>query len=123
MRPARTGLVCLLAYLLLMQWAAALVPHARMLAPLGAGGAAEICDHAGRSLVVLDADGQPLPPSAPVDECCVLCHAPAAVAASAPLPITRPAIYAVLTAPRGRPGLPVAPARAPPQQPRAPPSA
>ncbi|MBP0445540.1 hypothetical protein J8J14_12210 [Roseomonas sp. SSH11] len=120
MRRLRPGLARLLPLLLLLQWGAATVPHARALERLGGAMLLELCSpHGARSLLV-DEEGQPIQRDAAQD-CCTLCLAPAA----APPPVScappRPVGYVVLAAAPDRPGLPPLPPRAPPQLPRAPP--
>lgn len=124
-RPAR-HLAIALALLLAAQWT---VAFAHCLAPLiaGAGGhAIEICTPDGLRSLVLGEDGQPDQPPAPGESArhgvCPLCLGAAAPGAEGPaLPAAR--IHYLLTVPPRVAGLPSAPARAPPQQPRAPPIA
>ena len=120
MPSARTGLVRLLALLLLMQWAGAVVPHARAMARAASAQAVELCTHKGRRLILLDGDGRPMQPSR-ADDCCTLCHGPlgtpapgSAVMASpgGPQPAAEPSPWSYPD---------VLPPYVPPQQPRAPP--
>jgi hypothetical protein len=112
----------MLALLLLAQWAAA---FAHCLAPLaGAAGAhsVEICTADGIATVLLDEDSQPAPKSAIHHPSCPEFGSPAALEPPPPVISLRVA-WAPGTQARPTEGLPVAPARAPPQQPRAPPIA
>ena len=122
MRPARRQIVRLVAALLLLQWAGAVLPHARAMGMLGRAVAVELCSPAGMRTVLLGEDGKPLPTAHDLD-CCDLCQGPAAIEAEAPrAPAVRVA-PATVQHPHGRAGLPPFPPRAPPQQPRAPPEA
>ena len=119
----RPPLTRVLALLLLAQWAAA---FAHCLAPLAGAAAAhgvEICTADGITTVLLGEDDRPAPKPAIHHPSCPECGSPAAL--EAPPPPAVSARVAWLPAARARPveGLPVAPARAPPQQPRAPPIA
>lgn len=109
----------LLALLLMVQWGGA---FAHCLAALGTSQAVEICTADGIRTLHLDAEGQPLDGAPPLHDSCPLCPGNAALPAPPPsLPGIRFA-YAVAEVPPVA-GLPPAPARAPPQQPRAPPAA
>lgn len=120
MRRPWPGLARLLPLLLLLQWGAATVPHARSLAALGQALRVELCSpHGPRSLLV-DADGQPVQREAGPD-CCTLCLTPAAAPPPGPAVPPVPVSYARPVAMPARPGLPPLPPRAPPQLPRAPP--
>jgi hypothetical protein len=122
MRRLQPGPLRLLGLLLLLQWGAATVPHARAMAALGNAMLVELCSpHGARSLLV-DGEGQPIQKQA-VPDCCALCLAPASTPppASAVPPV--PVGFALVTAPLARAGLPPLPSRAPPQLPRAPPQA
>ncbi|MFT8246497.1 DUF2946 family protein [Roseomonas sp. BN140053] len=116
----RTGLTRLLACLLLLQWAAALLPHARAVAQLASAQAVEICTHDGRRIALLGDDGSPVQPAQAMD-CCSLCHSPLGIAPPEPPQVAQPVAYNAVAAPFRAAGLPVHPPRAPPQQPRAPP--
>jgi hypothetical protein len=112
-------LTAMLALLLLLQWGQS---FAHCLAALGAAGGIAICTAEGIRLVHVDAEGQPTDPPQAMHDSCPVCPGGVAPAPPAPqLPALRiayaPAPYA------GREGMPPAPARAPPQQPRAPPAA
>lgn len=123
MRGAGAQFARLLACLLLIQWAAALAPHARALATLGSAHPVEICTHDGVRTVLLGDDGQPLEKTPATLECCVLCQAATPVTATAPDgPVLR-VTYVLAPHPLRDAGLPPGPPRAPPQQPRAPPRA
>jgi hypothetical protein len=98
-------LTAMLALLLLLQWGQS---FAHCLAALGAAGGIAICTAEGIRLVHVDAEGQPTDPPQAMHDSCPVCPGGVAYA---------PAPYA------GREGMPPAPARAPPQQPRAPPAA
>ncbi|HYI83326.1 MAG TPA: DUF2946 family protein [Acetobacteraceae bacterium] len=121
MSRLRSPLTRVLALLLLTQWAAA---FAHCLAPLAAAAhGVEICTADGITTVLLGADDRPAPKPAIHHPSCPECGSPAAL--EAPPPPAVSARVAWNPAARARPveGLPVAPARAPPQQPRAPPIA
>jgi hypothetical protein len=120
MRRPRTGLARLLACLLLLQWAGAMLPHARAMAAASSALAVELCSPGGKRIVLLDENGQPVQRDHATD-CCALCQGPAAAPAPQPMAVASPAGYVLVTAPQGRAGLPSTPPRAPPQQPRAPP--
>ncbi|TPG58094.1 hypothetical protein EAH89_09005 [Roseomonas nepalensis] len=122
MRPSRRTLARLLAGLLLLQWAAAVLPQARALGMLGRAVAVELCSPDGARTVLLDEEGRPVEPGHAA-ACCDLCQGPAAIAAEAPRAPALRVAPAAAAPPRGRAGLPPLPARAPPQQPRAPPAA
>jgi hypothetical protein len=118
----RDLLAGLLACLLLCQWAATAMAHVRGMARLADSQAVEICTHEGFRTLLLDAEGQPIDLTKPM-ECCALGLGPIAIL---PAPPAAPPIrlaFAVLPMPRRMEGLPPFPARAPPQQPRAPPTA
>ncbi|WP_332844183.1 DUF2946 family protein [Roseomonas populi] len=121
MRPHPRGLVRLLACLLLLQWAGAELPHARAMAQLASAQLIELCSHDGTRRILVGEDGQPIKASQTVD-CCTLCFAPAALPVAEPVAVPLPVAYALVTEHFGREGLPSSPPRAPPQQPRAPPS-
>jgi hypothetical protein len=122
MRRLPPGPARLLALLLLLQWGAATVPHARALVALGGAVLVELCSaHGSRSLLV-DADGQPLEHQAAQD-CCDLCPAPAAAPPPVPAAPAMPIGYAPVAVAPDRPGLPPLPSRASPGLPRAPPMA
>jgi hypothetical protein len=124
-----------LALLLSLQWVTAfahcLTPLSLTplgLTPLGlasfgtAGHAVEICTADGMRSMVLGEDGQERAPASHAHDSCPLCPGSAAPVADAPsLPAA--SIRYVLRLPPPVAGLPTAPARAPPQQPRAPPNA
>ncbi|TPG51901.1 hypothetical protein EAH89_19285 [Roseomonas nepalensis] len=122
MRRFRPGLARLLPLLLLVQWAAATLPHARALAALGGATAVELCSAHGARTVLLGADGQPLDEREAPD-CCTLGPLPAAPPPSGPTAPSRPVAVAPAEHAALRPGLPPLPPRAPPQLPRAPPAA
>lgn len=123
MSRLRLPLTRLLALLLLAQWSAA---FARCLAPLNAAAGThnvEICTADGLRMIVLGEDGQPAPEPALRHPACPDCCGPAALEPRSPLLVSAPVVWAYAPPPRPSEGLPVAPARAPPQQPRAPPTA
>ena len=122
MRPPRGPLARLIAVLLLLQWAGAVLPHARALAALGGAMAVELCSPSGMRTVLVDENGAPVK-TAPDSSCCDLCQGPVAIEASAPQALPRRVAFVAVAHPPGRAGLPPFPARAPPQQPRAPPAA
>ncbi|MFH5925416.1 hypothetical protein [Roseomonas xinghualingensis] len=114
MRPPRSLVARLIAGLLLLQWAAAVMPHARAMA-------VELCSPSGMRTVLVDENGKPVEKSQD-PSCCELCQGPAAIEADGP-PTPRRIVYAAESFPAGPAGLPPFPPRAPPQQPRAPPAA
>lgn len=122
MRPSRGTLARLLAGLLLLQWAAAMLPHARAMGMLGRAVATELCTPSGTRTLLLGEDGRPLPAAHDFD-CCDLCQGPVAIVAEAPRAPAVRVIPVAVEHPQGRAGLPPFPPRAPPQQPRAPPTA
>ena len=116
-RPAR-----LLALLLLLQWGTAFAHCLRPLAAAAGGHGVEICSAEGLKTVLLDDEGRPVPEPAPGhDATCPGRCGPAAVEPPAPPSAAMPIVWARVAPVRSAEGLPVAPARAPPQQPRAPP--
>ena len=119
LRP-RTGPARLLAVLLLLQWAGAVLPHARAMTQLASAQAVELCTHEGRQQVLLDEDGKPLK-LVQADDCCTLCQVPVATTPSEPPKLAQPVGYELVADLFGTEGLPTTPPRAPPQQPRAPP--
>ncbi|WP_342666334.1 DUF2946 family protein [Muricoccus aerilatus] len=121
MRRHPRGLVRLLACLLLLQWAGAVLPHARAMAQLASAQLVELCTHEGTRQTLVGDDGQPIKASQAVD-CCTLCFGPAALPVAEPYAVPLPVAYVLVAEHFGREGLPSSPPRAPPQQPRAPPS-
>lgn len=122
MRPSRSPFARLLALLLLLQWAGAVLPHARAMAAMGSAMAVELCSPSGMRTILVDESGKPVE-KAQDSSCCDLCQGPAAIEASVPAAPALRIAYAVPRHPPGRAGLPPFPPRAPPQQPRAPPAA
>lgn len=121
----RPSLTRLFALLLLAQWAAA---FAHCLAPLAAAAGAhsvELCSaEGGLRTVLVGEDGRLLPEPAAVHRpACPDCGGPVALRPSPPAGTAAPVVWIAATPTRPAEGLPVAPARAPPQQPRAPPIA
>ena len=119
----RPPLTRVLALLLLAQWAAA---FAHCLAPLAGAAAAhgvEICTADGITTILLGEDDRPAPK--PADPSSVLPGVRRPRRARSAAAARRLGAGGLDPAARARPveGLPVAPARAPPQQPRAPPIA
>lgn len=114
----------LLALLLSLQWG---VAFAHCLAPLAAsagGHAIEICGVDGIRTLVIGEDGQPQGTPAPqAHDSCPLCPGSAAPAPEAPAVAGHAIRYFAAEHIIRVAGLPPAPARAPPQQPRAPPAA
>jgi hypothetical protein len=109
----------LVALLLLLQWGTA---FAHCLGGLGGNGlTVEICTADGLRTLHLDNQEQENGPAAAYDSCPV-CPGTAALEAIDPPSAAAPIAY-VRTPPSLIAGLPTAPARAPPQQPRAPPTA
>jgi hypothetical protein len=112
-----------LALLLSLQWG---VAFAHCLAPLAAapgGHSVEICGAEGLRTLVIGADGQPQAPAAGAHDSCPLCPGNAAPGPEAPAVAAIALRYFAIERPARVAGLPPAPARAPPQQPRAPPIA
>ncbi|MBD0275088.1 MAG: hypothetical protein ICV73_24575 [Acetobacteraceae bacterium] len=124
MPRSRPSLTRLLALLLLAQWATA---FAHCFAPLAAAADAhgvEICTADGLLTVVVGEDGQPVPPQRAAHRpACPDCGGPAALEPPSPPGAAAPVVWGYVAPARPSEGLPVAPARAPPQQPRAPPFA
>jgi hypothetical protein len=104
-------LTVVLALLLVMQWGGA---FAHCIEALAGTQSVEICTTDGIRTLHLDAEGQPAAPDAAAHDSCPLPEGPL-------LPAARFAY--VVAIPRLVAGMPMAPARAPPQQPRAPPIA
>ncbi|WP_458095132.1 DUF2946 family protein [Roseomonas sp. WA12] len=121
MRRTPRGPIRLLACLLLLQWAGAVLPHARAMAQLASAQLIELCSHEGARQILVGKDGQPIKVSQPVD-CCTLCFGPAALPVTEPFTVPMPLAYVLVAEHFGREGLPSSPPRDPPQQPRAPPS-
>jgi hypothetical protein len=112
-------LTVVLALLLVMQWGGA---FAHCIEALAGTQSVEICTTDGIRTLHLDAEGQPAAPDAAAHDSCPLC--PGATAALPEGPLLPAARFAYVVAiPRLVAGMPMAPARAPPQQPRAPPIA
>lgn len=121
MHRHQRGLVRLLACLLLLQWAGAVLPHARALAQIASAQVVELCTHEGIRQALVGEDGQPIKAAHAID-CCTLCFGPAALPTAEPSALPLPVAYVLVAEHFGREGLPSSPPRAPPQQPRAPPS-
>ena len=117
--PRRTPLLTvMLALLLAMQWG---VAFAHCLHALGAGQGVVICTADGVRTIHLDARGHPVAPGEVAHDSCPLCPGGVAPVAAGPqLPAVPVAMADRAASPVA--GLPPA-ARAPPQQPRAPPAA
>lgn len=112
-------LTVVLALLLVMQWGGA---FAHCIGALAGAQSVEICTTDGIRTLHLDAEGQPAAPDAAAHDSCPLC--PGATAALPDGPRLSAARFAYAVAiPMRVAGMPMAPARAPPQQPRAPPIA
>lgn len=112
-----------LALLFLVQWSAAL---AHCLAPLAAGSSGhsvEICTAEGITTVLLGEDGRPASKAAIHHPACPECGGPAALEPPPPPLVTTSVVWSRAAPVRRSEGLPMPPARAPPQQPRAPPAA
>jgi hypothetical protein len=119
----RLPLTRLLALLLLAQWAAG---FAHCLAPLAAAAGAhgvEICTTDGIKTILLGEDGRPAPKPAIHHPTCPECGGPAALESPPPPSVGAPVVWSYAAPARRTEGMPVAPPRAPPQQPRAPPTA
>ena len=112
-------LTVMIALLLALQWGSA---FAHCLATLGTAAGIEICTAEGLRVIHLDAEGQPADAADAAHDSCPLCPGSAAAAPPAPAMPGMPFAYRVATVPPVA-GMPPAPARAPPQQPRAPPAA
>jgi hypothetical protein len=122
----RLPLTRLLTLLLLAQWAAAFVPCFAAAAAVEAGAhSVEICGgDGGLHTILLDADGRPVPEPAAHHPTCPDCGGPAALEPPPPERAAVPVLWSVMVpAPAPADARPAAQARAPPQQPRAPPSA
>ncbi|MBP0494060.1 DUF2946 family protein [Pararoseomonas indoligenes] len=122
MRRPWAGFARFVALLLLLQWVGAVLPHARALGALAGAVRVELCTHEGTRTVLLDEEGRPVP-TAPDLSCCDLHAAPAALAAPEPAVLALRLSHPAPPPEPSRAGLPPLPARAPPQQPRAPPAA
>jgi hypothetical protein len=112
----------LLALLLLLQWGTAFAHCLRQLAPQGAVHSVEICGAEGLTTALLDDQGRPVEKSEAGHAACPGCCGPTALDARAPAGAPEPIVWSGEAPVPSREGLPVAPARAPPQQPRAPPA-
>jgi hypothetical protein len=113
----------LLALLLSLQWGTA---FAHCLAPLAAaadGHSVEICGAEGIRTLVIGEDGQPQGPAPQAHDSCPLCPGSAAPGPEAPAVAAIALRYFATGHAIRVAGLPPAPARVPPQQPRAPPIA
>jgi hypothetical protein len=117
-------LLRVLAILLLVQWVAALEPCLRSLVSLSSAQAVELCSPSGTYRTILvDENGKEVP-QAKAHAGCPLCQHVDPANINAPLAVTvQPAIFVVVEQQDTRQGLPPAPPRGPPQQPRAPPIA
>ncbi|TDH62223.1 hypothetical protein E2C06_12595 [Dankookia rubra] len=112
-----------LALLLSLQWGTA---FAHCLAPLATGGGGhsiEICGAEGLRTLVIGEDGQPRAPAPAAHDSCPLCPGSAAPGPEAPRVAATAFRYFAADRTARVAGLPPSPARAPPQQPRAPPIA
>ena len=117
MRRRSPFLTVVITLLLLVQWGSA---FAHCVAKLGTAPGIEICTPDGVRIIHLDAEGQPAEPAQAMHDSCPLCPAGALAAAPSPvLPAVRFAYSVAVMPPIA--GMPTAPARAPPVQPRAPP--
>lgn len=118
-------MVRLVALLLLLQWSAAFAHCLGRVAHAGIVLEAVVCGPDGPRRLLLDDQGAPTDPAlAAPDGVCAMCQAPAIAPTLLPSSETVPIVFSAADPPAPRPaGLPVAPARAPPQQPRAPPTA
>ncbi|MCR0982648.1 DUF2946 family protein [Roseomonas populi] len=112
----------LLAILLLMQWAGAVVPHARAMERAASAQRVELCTHDGQRSILLDENGKPVQP-APATDCCSLCQWAMGDAPPGPAMVIRAITFLLAAEPFRHPGLPHSPPRSPPHQPRAPPHA
>ena len=112
-----------LALLLSLQWG---VAFAHCLAPLAAAAdshSVEICGAEGIRTLVIGEDGQPKAPAPAAHDSCPLCPGSAAPGPAAPAVAARAIRYFAADLAPHVAGLPPSPARAAPQQPRAPPIA
>jgi DUF2946 family protein len=119
----RPHLAYLVALLVLLQWGTAFAHCLRPLAAVGAGHNVEICGAEGLTTALLDDEGHPVWKPAADHSVCPGCGGPAALEAPAPAGVPGSVVWPGEPPALPREGVPVAPARAPPQQPRAPPSA
>lgn len=115
----------LLAALLLVQWAAALLPCLRGLSLLASAQAIELCSPDGHFRTILvDAEGREVPSPKASHGGCPLCQQVEPALLPVPVAVSRARIAHAPALPElARPGLPPTPPRGPPQQPRAPPAA
>ena len=118
------NLLHVLAVLLLVQWVAGLQPCLRVMASLASVQAIELCSPGSEHRTILvGRDGKEVPAPKPHPGCPLCQHVtPALLPAVSVVPLP-PATFVALVAPSTRQGLPPAPPRGPPQQPRAPPIA
>lgn len=119
----RRPLTRFLALLLLVQWASAFGQCFAASASAAGGDRIEICTADGIHTIVLGEDGEPVPEPAVHHPACPECCGPGALEPSPPRCAALPVPWSFSAPASPRAGLPVAPARAPPQQPRAPPIA
>ncbi|WP_043361993.1 DUF2946 family protein [Belnapia sp. F-4-1] len=119
----RPSFARLLALLLLVQWGLVFEHGMRPLARFAGGHSVVICGAEGLTTAVLDDEGRPVPQPAAKHGLCPGCCGPVALEGPAPPVLALPVVWPAGQPPSGGEGLPVAPPRAPPQQPRAPPTA
>ena len=113
----------LLALLLLLQWGTAFAHCLRPFAATKSGGSIEICGAHGLTTALLDDEGRPVEKSEASHAVCPGCCGPVALGAPAPAAAPVPVAWPGGAPAPSREELPLAPARAPPPQPRAPPTA
>jgi hypothetical protein len=119
----RPRLAHFVALLLLLQWSTAFAHCLWSLAAAGAGHSVETCGAGGLIAILLDGEDRPVRKSTADHAVCPGCCGPVALTPPAPAGVPGPIVWPGETSTFPREGLPVAPARAPPQQPRAPPIA
>jgi hypothetical protein len=124
MTDRRRNLLRVLAVLLLAQWAAALQPCLRGFISIASAQAVELCSPEGiHRTVLVDHEGKPVQPAKHHVGCPLCQQASPAILPAAPGMLARAAAFPAVEQSPAWQGLPPMPARAPPQQPRAPPFA
>ena len=113
----------LLALLLLLQWGTAFAHCLQPLAAAASEHSVDICGAEGFTTALLDNGGEPFEKPRASHAVRPGCCGPVALVGPAHAGVPRPVAWPGEGPVRSRGGLPVAPARAPPQHPRAPPTA
>ena len=121
MNRLRPPFARLLALLLLLQWVTAFAHCLQPLAAATSGKLIEICGSHGLTTALVDDEGRPVEKTKASHAVCPGCCGPLDATAPEPASVHEPVAWPGEAFVPSRAGLPVAPARAPPQQPRAPP--